>query len=302
MNISPLAKKRILSLKLTIVFLLLIASSGQTLLLAETSSSQLQMASGSSAKATDSLILHQPEPELHWLDITKTIIGSFAGATFAFMFAFWMHNRQRRRENKAAGNLAMATLARQLNDFIIYKRGIRESHQEMLKAHPKAPPWLQLKPIHYTFSGPLKFDIESLAFLFEKGNPAFLADIMIAEARYHDLLSSSEKLNLTLDEAQNKLAAGGLAANGVRRLNELEEILGPALVAKANAFVEGMLRTVAEDQDIYVKATKALRAKLIEYFGEGETGIIMGQLPPEAEVVPAADAGEANARAPAPGG
>jgi len=220
------------------------------------------------------------------LDIGKAIIGSFAGATFAFIFALRMYNRQLRRENKAAGNLAMATLRRQYNDFMVYGRGVKKTYDDMFRVEPHAPLWLLLKPHHYTFSGPLRFDIKSLTFLFEKGDVKFLQDLLLAEARYHDLMSSADKLNQTLDEAQQVLAAAGIGAQGAHRIGELENIVGPALVGRANSFVESMLRTVEEDKGVYSEATESLRAKLVEYFGADEKGILLAQAPgqPEAGV------------------
>lgn len=221
--------------------------------------------------------------EKSWFDFLKTIVGSFAGATFAFMFAQWTQNQIRSRENKAAANLAVMTLARQLNDFIILKRGVEEVQSKLRSTNPNPPPWMQLTTIHYTFSASLRFDIKSLAFLLEKGKPEFLPKLILAENSYHDLASLIVRLNENLSSLQEKLASNGITDEQPMKITDAERLLGPALIGRANSHVKALLNHIDTDENYYLDAAKALEERLVDIYGKKDSGIIKIESPRTAQ-------------------
>src|SRR5438270_6059908 len=84
-------------------------------------------------------------PTAFFADILKTLIGSLVGAGLAFRYALRRDEAARLRDQRAAGNLALAILARQLSDFTVTKAGIVQHRASVLEVQPMSPLWMQLK-------------------------------------------------------------------------------------------------------------------------------------------------------------
>src|SRR4051812_27968012 len=98
-------------------------------------------------------------PTTFWPDVSKAFIGSLLGASLAFSFALWRDRVLRSREQKAAGNLALAILARQWSDFFRISSAVKQHRAAVLNQEPSIPIWLQILPIDHVFSDRLVFDI-----------------------------------------------------------------------------------------------------------------------------------------------
>lgn len=126
--------------------------------------------------------LNDPDT-LTMMTVFNSALGPFFGALFAFFVNLFLLRQQRRRENKAAGNLAMATLSRMYGDFLIAKSAI----QHDLKTRKDLAACLQIRPTIFEFSESLTFDLKALTFLFEQGQTDLLDQLLLVQVKYHDL-------------------------------------------------------------------------------------------------------------------
>ena len=124
-----------------------------------------------------------------WLDVLKTLIGAFTGALLAFLVNIRLQQLERKRKEKAAGNLMLAILSRQFGDYVIAKAGFLADKVEALERDAKTPSWNLFKPTLFQFSDELKVDMETLGFLIDKGKGKVLEHLILANTKYHDFAS-----------------------------------------------------------------------------------------------------------------
>lgn len=103
-----------------------------------------------------------------WLDVSKTLIGAAAGASFAFGFAFWQSRRTRRSEQRAAANMALFLLHQQHHDAISVCAAALRDQVASIEKHKEPPLWAQTKPMTFHFRSSLTFDLKLLGFLFRR--------------------------------------------------------------------------------------------------------------------------------------
>ena len=203
------------------------------------------------------------------LDIAKMFVGALVGGGLAFHYALRRDEAVRRRDQKAAGNLALAILARQFSDFQVTKLGIDQHIAWVLKEDPKTPLWLQLKPIQADYSvDTLRFDIKSLEFLFQRGRGEVLEHLINAELAYRDFARLVEVHGATREEAQRKMSDAGIGAHST--LQAAQDAVGWALVVKLRDFTAALLERTAKGGKVYLDAADALRRILVEEFGDKE--------------------------------
>lgn len=181
----------------------------------------------------------------------------------AFLFNLLLQYLLRRRDNLAAGNLALLVLSRQLSDLLVLAEATQDHRDGVLKADAKTPTWAQVHPGHFYFSEGLKFNFENLSFLLSKGDAKILSQLAEVEQRYFDLASLVERHAEALEAIQTKIA-DGKAQNW--QWVEMEDLVGKALIAKANSLTGGILSRVARDPDEYQEAIDGLRTALLRRF------------------------------------
>jgi hypothetical protein len=199
-----------------------------------------------------------------WLDVSKTLIGAFAGAALAFAANIYVQHRQRRRDNLVAGNMAVSVLSRQVNSFFNIRKAFESQREIMLQQVPQAPLWVQFKPIVYTFNEELRFNFAALALLFESNEPRAVSALITAETRYFDLIRVVEELNTTAAKIQDKHVQAGITVNAQIALSNIESTLGPAILTKQAALANGLIRRFAEDEKDYLAAATSLREVLLK--------------------------------------
>jgi hypothetical protein len=207
-------------------------------------------------------------PANFWPDLTKTLVGSFVGASLAFASNLWFQNRERKREYKAAGNLALATAIRQWNDFLVVRKGFVQTRQALIEQNPNVPIYLQAKPTHFYFSENLKFDYASLAFLFEHGRAELFTTLAMAEQRYYDLASVIGLYTVAAENMQSKLAVKDFSGDKQYSLKDFESAIGPDLLHKLQDTVSGLFQRFDEDESSYTTAISELRSAMVKVFGD----------------------------------
>lgn len=198
-------------------------------------------------------------PDNIGLDIAKPLIGSFAGAGLAFLSNNWFQNKERQRRNKAAGYLALSVLTRQYNDFLLLRKGFYEEKQRVLKQLPAAPKWLQARPIHYYFSDGLKFNYESLTFLFESETGDLFSKLALVEQYHHDLAALTKSFNSYAEKLQEKMAAANIQDGQEFSLKLAESAIGHDLLGKTVTLLEGIDQHFQQDEHDYQDVIKNLQ-------------------------------------------
>lgn len=226
-------------------------------------------------------VLGSPEKPTYWADLIKILIGSFCGAGLAFLSNSIYQASQKTTKNKAAGNLALATIGGQINDFLVLRKGFRETQKEILNAVPNAPRWLQGKPLHFHFGENLTFDFESLSFLFEEGGAHTFTLLRLAEQRYFDVSKILGMYSEAMNEMQIKLAAKGVQSEADFSIAEIENAMGPQLVSKISSFFDALEHRFENDLKDYEQAFVDLQKVLMDTFGR--KGVVNIKLPPETQ-------------------
>lgn len=202
----------------------------------------------------------------NWLDLGKTLIGTLVGALLAFFVNVRIQQRERERKDKAAGNLMLTILSQQFGDFIQAKAGILRDKEAALHRDANSPAWNHLNPTFFQFSDELKVNTSDLSFLLERGKSDVLERLIIANAKYHDLGHLNESNSEATHEKQKSLEEP-LRANPDMSFDVAEKILGNALVGKLDSLAKALYWRIENDQQVYIRAGKTLRAALIEIFG-----------------------------------
>ena len=209
-------------------------------------------------------------PATFWSDIAKTLIGTLVGAGLAFKYALRRDSLSRIHEQRAAGNFAMAILARQLSDFAVTKVGIEQHRSWVLKEQPQTPLWMQLKPIQIVYAGSLSFDLKSLVFLFKRGRGHILERLITAELAYVDFTKLVEVHRVTSEEVQRNLSDANIDFNALLPTNHLESVVGTALIVKLRDVTAALFERMEKGDAVYVDAARSLHQILVEEFGKDE--------------------------------
>lgn len=191
---------------------------------------------------------------ISWVTIATTLTSTFFGAALAFIANIKIQNRQRENANKAAGNVALAILAKQYGDFIIFKAGLEKETTD----RQNFPPWLQLSPTILRFSETLRFDISSLAFLSDLKRPDVIKWLMIADTKYHDLRLLIESNSEACDLRDTNISRSTTAPFGPWDLSHVEAVVGAREKGMLTHFNNFLQQRACEDEQVYRDAAKAL--------------------------------------------
>lgn len=207
-----------------------------------------------------------------WLDVLKTLLGVFVGALLAFFVNIRIQRLERKRQEKAAGNLMLAVLSKQFGDFVIAKAGILMDKENSLDKAHHTPRWNQLQPTLFQFSDELKTDMSEMGFLIDAGKHHVLEKLVLANTRYHDLAQLIERHSEAAKERQSRLEQT-IRENPNLPFEDAARLLGGELVGRLDSLVGALYLRIERDQQAYVDAGKALRESLIGLFGrEGLMG------------------------------
>ncbi len=201
-----------------------------------------------------------------WADISKTVIGAFFGAGFAFATNYYLQRRQRKSDQKLAGNIALLTISRQYSDFIVAKATFAE---EMRNAElNNVPSWRAIKPTMFEFDASLHFDFNSLAYLVEDNKDTLLAKLIDIENRYHDLrkiLASHCKAAVLLQRKFGEIGWG----NNVPDDQTLRKVVGLDLVGELDSLTNAIRKRVENHENTYVAAGRLLEQHMSKKFAKG---------------------------------
>jgi hypothetical protein len=207
-------------------------------------------------------------------DVAKALVGTFVGAGLAFWANRAAEGRQLRRNNLAAGNVALSVLSRQFGDFVIFRAAIQAEATE----RKDFPDWLQFQPSLFAFSESLVLDLKSLTFLFEHARGDLLARLVDAEARYHDLRKLLAMNTEACKERDDAIAKAGLVSASLMELRRFEAAVDAPLRGKLSTLNAALKRRAKNELDNYRSVGRGLRELMLESYKTTEvmTFIAMG--------------------------
>lgn len=213
-------------------------------------------------------------------DVAKLTVGAFAGATFAFCLASYRDRCLRIREQKAAGNMAMTILIRQFLEMSKLRDEIEAERQRVRAASATTPPkWMEIRPIPVEFNDALRFDLQSLDFLFEHRQAELVEQLIVAEGNYHSLGLYIREHRVVTQECQDIIATKAAEENvdPHREVSvaHLESFIGFARrerVSSLVASIDSQLATLPAHE----KSITALHEGLVGIFGK--KGILRAEL------------------------
>jgi len=204
-------------------------------------------------------------PLAFWLDVAKTFFGALLGAGLAFASNLYIQWRIRRDERVRAGNVALAILVGQLNDFLSVRKALLAQRERALKQQPNCPLWLQFLPIRYVF-GESQLDVNSLAFLFDATSAAAMQKLLHVQNLHRTLRQIVADHSDVRKLIQERSAELGIKDPILQ--SDLEGKIGPHLIARANSAGKILLEMFETDETEYEAAFSMLRAGLIRKLGK----------------------------------
>ena len=208
------------------------------------------------------------EPPSWWIDVLKTLVATFLGAGLAFAANLHFQVQQRKKDQRTAGNLALATLSRQYGDFVIAKATFEMEAKEAQLRIPEIPLWRALKPTIHEFNSELLFDFEALAFLVEDGNNKLFEKLVHVETKYHDLrrvLAMHTDAAILLQKKLEELTQLS-PPKQITSEEQLKQFVGDELSAKLEALTLALKNRVTKSEATYVAAGKQLHEFMIAKF------------------------------------
>ena len=209
---------------------------------------------------------------MDWVwELTRTVVGSFAGAWMAFNFNALAHRTKQDDERVVAGNLALLALRGRINDLYLVRRAMRDqAFQRWQRAGGKGkevvPLWSLAPHTHTNFSTATAIDLGSLAFVLARpeGREA-LRQLQMNEVNYSDFQSIATLSSESAGEAQ-RLVSERVKTHAGSTWREMEEHLGKALTAKVrDQFVSLVVR--CDDIEGYKQTYAAVFAALRVFYG-----------------------------------
>jgi len=122
--------------------------------------------------------------------------------------------------------------------------------------------------MHFYFSQSLKFNYDSLTFLFNTEEGALFSTLAIVEQRYYDLASLVTTFNGAAESLQEKLVAAGVKNGHDFVIGEVEEAIGHDLVGKVTSLIDALELRFSEDQKDYETTGKELGKAMVSSFGK----------------------------------
>lgn len=204
--------------------------------------------------------------------VVTTLIGSFAGAGFAFLANWISQRRIEKRDNTTAGRLALLTIRAQWDDFTNYRWGIFSAVANLYaQIGQNAPEWALAKPMAVNFSDSNAFKFESLGFLLSTstGRDAF-QKLQHLERTYFDLSARHVDFNAATQELQRSVATLQMGVANAERLSyaDLERHIGPELLTRVIDFQRAVVLRADRDEDRYKAAFESLNDAMVERYGE----------------------------------
>jgi hypothetical protein len=198
-------------------------------------------------------------------DLIKTLLGTFVGASLAFIFNRYMESQNQYRNDLAAGRRALFTIRSQIDDFANFRYGFQHSIAQVNAGIPNAPEWCLAKPMGFNFNPSNVFDYKSLGFLLsgKTGRVAY-QQLQLIERTYQDLMARHSDLNgsaIDIQKAVSELQSKVANPHEIS-LSLLETLIGSELIHRVRDQLRAVALRVDQDEHRYLDALTMLNNAL----------------------------------------
>ena len=191
------------------------------------------------------------------LDMVKGVSGAFFGAGAAFGANHLFKYQQRRRADKAAGNLAVFILSTHYNTIYLIQRE--------LAPYRGNPP--QMPPLAHVLAPPTLIDVKSLSFLIEAGDGQLLGEIRVAEDAFLGALDALQQRNkFHVDEVQPAFENAGFLHGKPVPWPEVVAALGARKIGLLMASSEHVLKLIDNASEKLLEAGQRLHDSIRREF------------------------------------
>jgi hypothetical protein len=183
-----------------------------------------------------------------WLDVTKALIGTVAGALLGVGAGFLTWRIQQRRIDLSTGNIAVLTLAQYVAAIKLVSRAVNEEKERVRQVYPqqRLPLWATVRAPSVALNRNLDFDLKQLAFLSDK--PRLLEGLMLCERLYFDLVQSIDEYRKVHLQIQRATFEGGFRADQAVQLGEIEAKVGPDLTNQAETLMTSIIENSSKSE------------------------------------------------------
>lgn len=197
-----------------------------------------------------------------WEKALLTLLGTFIGATLAFLTQIALRKREERKSEQLSAHRILFCLFQQLNTIVLFQRewiAPRKNTSVMFIEIPAAS--------EFDLSTNL-FDFESFGFLLKsRDGRQIMFDLYLAQECYVETLRIiNERSRMHREMLQPKLAEIGLGAGIAISLQELEKLLGPLIHGTMINSTAQMISQLQHAFEKLIAAKVAFRAFATVYF------------------------------------
>ena len=198
------------------------------------------------------------------LDISKSLIGAFFGAAAAFGANQILQHQRRRREDRAAGNLAIFILSTHINTVHLLQRELA----------PYRANALQMPPLEHVLTPPTVIDLKTLSFLIEAGEGQLLGEIRVAEDTFIAAVDALQKRNkFHIDEIQPAFEQAGFMIGRPVLVQAAFDALGQRRLGLLTSSSEHVLNLIDSASEKLLAAGGKLHAAIRKEFPRAKTVI-----------------------------
>ena len=191
-------------------------------------------------------------------DIIKALIGSFAGATFAFLLAGRRVKQDERKRQMGAINRSVVILFNMHSNLETYRQDVIEQFEKRDDAWLNAP----VKPAKSW--GAIRFDADGMAFLLEEKQPQLYCDFVLHQCNFDEVSQLIEMRDkLLIEHVHEKL--GALLAQPVPE-DELVKTMGPHVASQLKQLWSGITGRVTRQIAANKKMHDDLRDVAVKLF------------------------------------
>jgi len=193
-----------------------------------------------------------------YLPAIATLIAAFLGARYAYILNLAKEQRDEKKKNIVAGNLAVFNLIRMLNVLLDYQ------NQIIAPVRDKPLAFIEMQPTLHLLEDDINLDLNQLSFLLNSGDPNLLGELAAEKSKFKRTLDTiNERSQHHIDRLQPIAEKYGMREKESYTLSQFEETLGPQLFVtmrqSTKEIIESVDSTILSIQIACGKLTSVLK-------------------------------------------
>ena len=207
-------------------------------------------------------------------EITRSFLGAFFGAAFAFFVSEFRRGIDQRQANIQSGNLTQFIIAGYINECWELRAMLRHRISKCRADFGDTPDWCLLNPTLISIDDSTRFDFQQLAYLLDSlSGRALLPHIRQSERLHSNLAGTMRAQHKAAEDLQ---VAGVDLARGQPHatFEEIAVHVGPELVARNRDLFRAVLLRAERDHLRHSELLNNLTAELSARFGRKNVWIL----------------------------